>query len=416
MINRKKNVILIFSEDTSTQYLYEAAKKIGYQPIFIYLSEKDIDSSYPYLVLDIFDSDTQNIVNIIENQYGEIFGIVSCIEQLTNKVALIAEAMNINVNNTSTYMTLRDKTLMKSTWLQKNVKTPQMFFGKTIDELTSLTLEFPLIVKPVFGAGSAGVKIVSTEVELINQIKKIIRFNKTVLNKEAAQTSGYLIEEYINGREYSVDTIWINGEPIIDGIMSKGTPVGPNFPDRLYFTEVDLDQKIKSDILSEAHSAAKACQIENGATHIELRLDEKNQPYVIEAALRPGAGGSFYQIFEKTSGEPYYEMLLKSYIPQEIMRIKKYRREWKPMENLFWYNVSYKGQGKIKEIKVGEKLKHEAIDKIFLRKRAGDYIAAEGESFSYLAWITGCFPRDMPKKQYFEFLEEFEKDIQLSFY
>jgi biotin carboxylase len=388
--------VLILSESTSASFFDQAARELGYVPIFIYSSDKvDIDTKYPYFIIDFFKS-PQIIANEITEKFGKIYGIVSCIEQLTYHVGEVAKLLNIAVNSLESYLILRDKRAMKKCWIDHNVSTAKLIGTYSSANINYSSLKFPLIVKPTFGAASAGVKIVANEVEMKEQVRNITRFNVTTLSKENATKSGYIIEQYITGNEYSVDTVWINEQPVINGIMSKGNPTGPHFPDRLYYTETNLDEKTKELILSEVYRGVHSAGVINGATHTELRVME-GKVYLIEAALRAGAGGALYQIFQESTGLPYYKYLIMSYIPECIKSFKGETLDFIPKKNRFWYNAGYKGSGRIKALSVATNFleNNKNVEKIYFRKKVGDFLPKEGETLAYLAWVIGNFTVDM---------------------
>lgn len=387
--------ILILSDSTSTSFLDKAARKLGYTPIFVYADSKaDIDSKYPFEIIDFF-KDSQIIAEEITQRFGKIYGIISCVEQLTYHVGQVALHLHLDVNPVESYLTLRDKRAMKNCWIENDVSTSKLLGIYSTVDIDFNSFKFPVIVKPTFGAASAGVKIVKNAEELENQVRSITRFNVTTLAKENATKSGFVIEQYVTGNEYSVDTVWINGEPVANGIMSKGNPKGPSFPDRLYYTEVAMSEETKNTILNEVYKGVHAAGVKNGATHTELRIMD-GRPYLIEAALRAGAGGALYQIFEKSTGLPYYEYLIMSYIPECINNFEKDTLKFRPKKNLFWYNVGYKGNGRIKTLSASPLLlENKNIEIIYFRKKVGDFLPREGDTLAYLAWVVGELPKDI---------------------
>ncbi|HEY0222715.1 MAG TPA: ATP-grasp domain-containing protein [Lactovum miscens] len=410
--------ILIISEKTSIASLDKATRNLGYEPIFIYNDVKaSIDNHYPFHIIDFFRQPEIVAKEILEC-IGKISGIVSCIEQLTYQVGEVARILGVEINPLNSYLILRDKRKMKKCWIDSGVSTAKFYGTYTkFEDIKSEKLSFPLIVKPTFGAASAGVQKIDSMESLDVQMKNIARFNATVLFKENATKSGCMIEQYISGDEYSVDTVWINGKPIVDGIMSKGNPSGPLFLDRLYCTEVKMDSQIRELILQESYKAIRAAGVKNGATHSEMRVMDGNV-YIIEAALRPGAGGAFYQIFEKTTGIKYYEYLIMAYIPECIKKFQYLHFNYLPSRNLFWYNVTYKGHGIIKNLKIKTFQENiEGIEKIYYLREVGDYLPEEGKTFSYLVWIFGEFPSNAISNEITRqlYLESLDDIVQIEF-
>lgn len=142
------------------------------------------------------------------------------------------------------------------------------------------------------GYASFGVKKVYSIQELNSQVNKIFLINSTVIAKENLNNVRCIVEEYVGDEEYSVDTIWCNGEPICSGILSKGIAEGPYYPDRLYYTDPFMKDSRKDEILKLSYEAAKDKGLKHGPNHTEIRF-KGSVPYVLETTSRSGAEGVF---------------------------------------------------------------------------------------------------------------------------
>ncbi len=413
----KKNKIAIFSDEINGPLIASAAKKLGHDPYLFYASESKIEIQYPNIKIDPF-LPIEVLGNEVEKFMGRPDAIISCVEQFSVNIAKYAEYLGISPSPVETYDIMRNKSRMKSVWKEANVSTPSSCSAKSFADVDLSSLEYPLIVKPAHGAASAGVGIVFNKEELKKQINKILRFNVSTLNVEKAVKSGFLIEDYIDGEEYSVDTIWFKGSPILNGIMSKGNPQGPSFPDRLYLTEPSLSEEIKKELLDLSHEAVKATGVISGATHTEIRM-RNNKGYVIESALRPGAGGCFYQLFEKALGVSFYEALilvsLKDHTENELELLKQMSLNTSNASSThYWYNIEYKGHGIIQSIEGEEEIiKEKFVEKVCIRKKVGDYLPAECDSYSYLGWVIGNFVEKNTFDNYYSYLRKAQSYIKV---
>lgn len=414
-----QRTVAIFSDDETGPLLAEAAHRVGYEPHFFFSFCPIKPLEYPWHKVDPYLPPEQ-LAEAIKTFIGVLIGIVSCIEQLSVNLAKTAELLQISYSPVRAFEILRDKSLMKLVWGKAGVRTPASCLIRRASDLELAELEYPLIVKPTHGAASAGVRIVDNEQELKKQVKQIFRFNATTLNAEHVDMPGILIEEYIDGDEYSVDTIWFEGKALLNGIMSKGNPQGPTFPDRLYYTDPCLDQQIEDELLRLSHAAVCAAGVYSGASHTEIRM-RKNEGFVLEAALRPGAGGCFYEIFERASGLPFSEAFILASLGrhsnQEISRLEGLStRSSKPSSRLYWYNMGYKGNGIIASISgTQEILSQPYVDKLAIRKKVGDYLSPESESYAYLGWIIGELPKADTIEGYNNLLKRMESEIEICY-
>lgn len=410
--------IAIFSDKFNGPKFCKAVKELGYEPFLFFAKELKTKVDFDYYVANPFD-EIYKFEKDVEKAIGDKpDAIVSCVEQFCIKIGEYAQKFNISINPLDSYKILRDKKMMKAVWRDSGVTTAKYCEGKKISDINLENFKYPLIVKPACGAASAGVRIVNNQDEMRKQINNILRFNVSTLNGDEDRYSGFLIEEYISGDEYSVDTVWCDGEPIIDGIMTKGNPQGPVFPDRLYVIDPLIDKDVKAELLRSSHEAVKAAGVLSGATHTELRM-KNNKGYVIESALRPGAGGAFYGLFEESLGVSFYKALVLASLPQKSTEDKKVLKSMReslndvPLYRKYWYNMKYNGSGIIKSIEGREKIMDEPfIDDVIFLKNPGEYVALECDSFTYFGWIIGVMKQDT-FDNYYNMLNEAESKINL---
>jgi D-alanine-D-alanine ligase len=100
-----------------------------------------------------------------------------------------------------------DKVLTKIELMKNNIRTPKFFLAKDISELSSMNMQFPMIIKPVFEDGSIGID----EDSVVHNLKQLRKKTQEVIGlyKQPA-----LIEEFIDGREINAAIIG-NGQDTI---------------------------------------------------------------------------------------------------------------------------------------------------------------------------------------------------------
>jgi len=142
-----------------------------------------------------------------------------------------------------------------------------------------ISLEFPLITKPVDNSGSRGINVAKNEKEL-----------KAALENSFASSHCHrvIVEEYMDGPEVSVEILVQDGEPFVLQVTDKLTTGEPHFieighsqPSQLATEDVDKIKKL-------AYDAVKAVGIINGCGHAEIKLTSKG-PKMVEIGGRQGA-------------------------------------------------------------------------------------------------------------------------------
>ena len=187
---------------------------------------------------------------------------------------------------------LPDKELLDKIALLKDKATfrricqdmyPDFFFcEEEIVKLNNINpdeLTFPLVLKPSVGFLSAGVHVVSNADEWNAAIRDI----QANFHKVSAQfpefvigTQKFLIEEYIKGEEYAVDTYFDeNGNPTILNIFHHRFANESDTSDRLYCSSRALYDQYEESFMNFLVQLNKVLQLHDFPMHIEFRYDGK---------------------------------------------------------------------------------------------------------------------------------------------
>ncbi len=172
-----------------------------------------------------------------------------------------------------------DKYHMRKRLTRNGIPSPDFVKVESVEEAQTINLQFPVIVKPVDRSGSRGVK----------KVADINAFNDAVNIAISESFSGQaIIEEFIYGREISVECISHEGIHHILQATDKVTTGSP------HFVELEHHQpaQLSDDILAKVHSIVikglDALHVKYGASHSELKITDDGKIYVIEIGARMG--------------------------------------------------------------------------------------------------------------------------------
>ena len=103
----------------------------------------------------------------------------------------------------------RDKHLMRTILERAGIRNPRHALARTKEEVYAAAeyVGFPLIIKPVAGAGSANTYRVDTRDHLAHVLPDLLRVPEVVL------------EEFVVGQEFTFDTICARGEILFHSIL-----------------------------------------------------------------------------------------------------------------------------------------------------------------------------------------------------
>jgi biotin carboxylase len=161
--------------------------------------------------------------------------------------------------------------------------------NEVVDEFS----EFPLIVKPVDRSGSKGVRKVYTNSELVEAIREA---------REVSISKEVIIESFLEGNEVSVETISWNGKHYPLAITDKVTTGEPNFVEIAHHQPSHFSAAVQASIYEQTFKALDALDVEFGAGHTEIKVDENGTPFIIEVGARMGGDFIGSHLVELSTG------------------------------------------------------------------------------------------------------------------
>ncbi|MER6328117.1 ATP-grasp domain-containing protein [Streptomyces sp. NPDC001034] len=145
---------------------------------------------------------------------------------------------------------------------------------------------YPFIVKPVDGIASLGLQLVTDETEL-DDVWETARGLRGVEHQFASAfpIERFVMEEYVEGPEFSVEAFTFAGRHVIVAITEKLT--SDNFVELGHVVPARVDPDSACAIERCVRTFLDAIGLQEGPSHTEVRLSERG-PRVIESHNRPG--------------------------------------------------------------------------------------------------------------------------------
>ncbi len=170
-----------------------------------------------------------------------------------------------------------------------------------------------VVVKPVYSAGSVGVRICLNKEEMIESLNNL--FDDTGLYGNVL--TEIVVQERIKGEEYFVNTVSCNGDHRVTLIWKYSkvkTEEGGNVYDSIdTVNELGIGE---AEIVEYAYDVADALGIKYGGVHGEYMVDD-NGPVLIEVNCRPSGGNMDAEYLDKISGQHETDSILDSYLNPE---------------------------------------------------------------------------------------------------
>ena len=194
-------------------------------------------------------------------------------------VAYVAEKMGLTGNSYVSAACANDKYRMRNAFSAAGIRCPHYSRVMQNEPYDFTGWSFPLIVKPCDRSGSLGVN----RVDSIKELQKgIIEAQGFSFKHEA------IVEEYIEGREISVEFISFNGVHYPLTITDKVTTGAPHFVELEHHQPAELSEDQFAVIYRTTSMALDALGITQGASHTEYRITDDGDIVILELGARMG--------------------------------------------------------------------------------------------------------------------------------
>ncbi len=210
----------------------------------------------------------------------EKYGVDAIVTAATDKplvmMARVAEKYGFPFFSVETAQWSTDKYQMKQRFLEGSVPCAR---GRLIAKAGEADdLYYPLIVKPRDNSGSRGVKLCRNTEELQEAMQEALQYS---------HLDTVLVEEYIEGQEYSIEGLHYDGKSEVIQYTEKTTTEFPYNVELEHKQPANLTEELKKDIRELVSKIAKCMHFENCPSHTELKINERGV-FIIETSPRLG--------------------------------------------------------------------------------------------------------------------------------
>ena len=203
-------------------------------------------------------------------------------EVLVETAARLREQFGLPGMSVDTVRGFRDKQLMKERCATAGVRVPRSVRARTNSEVRAAAerLGYPMIVKPIAGAGSADTYRVDDEAALTDVLGRM----------------GHVVEcsceEFISGEEFTFDTVCIGGQPAFTNVAAYLPPPliarSNEWVSPVIVTVRDLDQPKFRAGAALGVQVLGALGMGDGFTHMEWFHKPDGEVVFGEIGCRPG--------------------------------------------------------------------------------------------------------------------------------
>lgn len=274
----KKNLVIIGANEFQNPLILRA-RELGYVThVFAWESgdvgEYSADYFYPISIIE-----KERILEVC--RVIKPVGIVSIASDLAAiTVNYVAEALGLVGNGMDSAMVSTNKHLMRRAFEKAGLPSCKSVLVDEDFDLDSLQMDYPLIVKPTDRSGSRGIfKVTRPEA-----LQKAIDFARAPSFEKKV-----LVEEFAEGREYSIEYISFEGEHHFLACTEKFTTGAPMFVETGHLQPPKhMDAGTLEKIQALIPRVLDSLGVRYGASHTELKIDRNGSIKLIECGARMG--------------------------------------------------------------------------------------------------------------------------------
>lgn len=307
--NDEQKKLAIIGASYLQEPLVRKAKEMGLYTICFAWAEGAVCSEVCDKFYDISIVEKEQILEICQKE--KINGIATIASDVAAPtVAYIAERMGLVGNSYEVAVRANNKYLMREA-LNKG-GCPSLVYHvvkdmKSVDELKYIKFREdggPMddwIVKPTDRSGSLCINHVHNLEELSKAIQSAIEVS---FKKEA------IVEEFIKGREFSVEGLSYKGRHEIIQITDKVTEE-EHFIEIAHHQPSNLTSNIQEEIKKVVCQSLRTLGITNGASHTELKVTTDGKIKIIEIGARMGGGFIGSDLVQLSTGFDYVHAVIE---------------------------------------------------------------------------------------------------------
>ncbi len=308
-----KKIVIIGANDFQNPLILKA-KELGFEThVFAWqdgsIGEKTADFFYPISIVE-----KDEILEVCKKiQPDAVATIASDLANIT--VQYLAEKLNLPHNSKKCIDISTNKYLMRCAFKENNVSTPYFKKISDVSELDFSEFTFPVIVKPTDRSGSRGITKVFSKEELPEAIK---------ISCEQSFEKMAILEEYIEGPEYSCESISFEGTHTMLTVTKKFTTGAPHFIETGHMEPAPLSEDMLEKVKAEIFKGLDALEIKFGASHAEFRITPEGNVRIIEIGSRMGGDCIGSDLVYLSTGYDFVKMVIDTSLgnPPDLTRYK----------------------------------------------------------------------------------------------
>lgn len=230
-------------------------------------------------------ADTQAVVEaaVRLDRKWHLDGVFTAGTDFSFNVASAAQALGLPGHSPEAAFRASNKAAMRDCFARRGVSSPEFVTVASAQEAAVASLpSFPLVVKPVDNMGGRGTRRVDSAFELTDAVTQALAFSRS---------GEVIIEEFIDGPEFSLDAIVCDGKVTVCGFADRHIFFPPYFIEMGHTMSTAAPAAVCESVEKEFRKAVAALGLTTGAAKGDVKYSPSRGKAVIgEVAARLSGG------------------------------------------------------------------------------------------------------------------------------
>lgn len=269
-----------------------ACKNLGFESVVVDANPNAVcvslaDKFYP---VDLKDKEAllslAREINSSCDEENKIAAVFTAGTDFSASVSYVSAALGLKSHSYEACLNASDKSRMRACFKKNGVPSPE-FRVITDENFESLKkdidegkIDFPKVVKPCDNMGGRGCRLVRNKEEFAFSVENALKNSRS---------SRAIFEDYMEGAEYSIDSVVYEGTLTITGFADRHIFYPPYFIETGHSMPSLIDEKKKNELIATFALGIKALGLTCGVAKADIKYT-KNGPMIGEIAARLSGG------------------------------------------------------------------------------------------------------------------------------
>lgn len=303
--------ILIIGAGFLQSFVIKKAKQMGYETLTVDADPKAVGFQF---------ADKHEVINIVDEKsclaYARKENIDGVLTAATDygvlTAAYIAEKMHLPGLDYEVAKLIKNKYKVRKRLFDAKVDdTEQAYEVNESTDIVSLCekLTFPVMVKPCDGSGSRG----ASRVDKSDSFASACQYAM-----ESSITHRATVETFIVGKEYGAESLVVDGNVHVLGIMRKWMTEPPYYAELGHAIPTDLPVEVEQRAKKCVESAIKALGINFGSVNMDMLISADGKIHIIDVGARMGGNMIGPCIIPYGTGVDYMADMIRNAVGDKV--------------------------------------------------------------------------------------------------